>query len=91
MHFKLCLTAIFETVDLRTGYINLLKALKEEKLTQYLKMGVEGENIWPTLYKVRGARRGAAAGAAVRFYTTLSATFEMSVDYYGNKNEVNSF
>ena len=40
----------FESVDLQTGYKHLLKALKEEKLTQYLKMGVEGENIWPPLY-----------------------------------------
>ena len=49
-HFKLCQTAIFEPVDLRTGYIHLSKALKEEKLTQYLKLRVEGENMWPVLY-----------------------------------------
>ena len=48
LHFKLCQTAIFEQVDLRTGYIHLLEALKEEKLTQYLKKGVEGENIVKT-------------------------------------------
>ena len=50
-HFKLCETAFFEPVDLKRGegYTHLLKALKEEKLIQYLKMGVEGENIWPTL------------------------------------------
>ena len=50
LHFRLCQTVIFEPVDIRTGYIHLLKALKEEKFTHYLKMGVEGENIWPTLY-----------------------------------------
>ena len=44
-HFKLCQLAIFETVDPGKVYIHLLKALKEEKLTQYLKMGVGGENI----------------------------------------------
>ena len=48
-HFKFCQTVIFDPDDLRTGYIHLLKALKEEKLTHYLKMVVEGENIWPTL------------------------------------------
>ena len=79
MFSELCQPANFESVAIRKAYICHLKALKEEKMTQYLKMGVEGENIWPTLYKVR---RG-AAGVAVRFYTTLSATFEMSVDYYG--------
>ena len=47
-HFKLCQTAIFGPVELRTGYIHLLKALKEENMTQYMKMGVEGEKIWPT-------------------------------------------
>ena len=40
-HFKLCETAFFEPVDLKRGYTHLLKALKEEKLTQNLKMGVE--------------------------------------------------
>ena len=49
-HSKLFQSAIFEPFDLKTDYIHLLKALKEEKLTQYLKMGVEGENISPTLY-----------------------------------------
>ena len=48
LHFRLCQTVIFEPVDIRTGYIHLLKALKEEKFTHYLKMGVEGEKIWPT-------------------------------------------
>lgn len=41
-HFKLCQTAIFGPVDLRTVYTHLLKALKEENLTQYMKMRVEG-------------------------------------------------
>ena len=50
-HFKLCHTATFEPVDLRTGYLHLLESLKVEKLTQYVKMMVEDENIWPTLYK----------------------------------------
>ena len=48
-HLELCQTAIFVPVDLRTGYTHLLKALKEEKLTQYSNMEVEGENIWWTL------------------------------------------
>ena len=50
LHFKLCQTAVFEPLDLWTGYIHVLKALKVDKLTQYLKIGVEGENIWPSLY-----------------------------------------
>ena len=36
----------FEPVDQRKDYIHHLEALKEENLTQYFKMGVEGQNIW---------------------------------------------
>ena len=50
LHFKLCQTAVFEPLDLWTGYIHVLKALKADKLTQYLKIGVEGENIWLWLW-----------------------------------------
>ena len=49
LHFKLCQTAIFEPDGLRTGYIYLSKALKEEKLTQYLKIWAKGDYIWLTL------------------------------------------
>ena len=45
LYFKLLQPAIFETFDLRKGYVHLRKALKEEKLTQSLKIGVEGDNI----------------------------------------------
>ena len=38
-HFKICQIAIFEPVDLGKGYIHLLKALKEEKIISYLKIG----------------------------------------------------
>ena len=31
-HFKLCQTANFEPVDLRTGYIHFLKAFKKVKI-----------------------------------------------------------
>ena len=34
-HFKLCQPANFEPVYLRKVYIHHLKALKEERLTQY--------------------------------------------------------
>ena len=37
--FKIYKLAIFEPVDLGRGCINLLEALKEKKLTHYLKMG----------------------------------------------------
>ena len=50
LHFKLCQSANFEPADLIKGYIHHLKPLKEEKLTQYLKLRVEGENMWPALY-----------------------------------------
>ena len=52
MHFKTRQPAIFEPVDLVKGSIHPLRALKDEKLTHYLKMGVGGENIWRTLYAV---------------------------------------
>ena len=45
LYFKLLQPAIFEKFDLRKGYVHLRKALKEEKLTQSLKIGVEGDNI----------------------------------------------
>ena len=58
LHFKLCQSANFEPADLIKGYIHHLKPLKEEKLTQYLKMGVEGQNIWRTLYLAFLSRLG---------------------------------
>ena len=50
MHFKTRQPSIFEPADLAKGSIYPLKALKDEKLTHYFKMGVGGENIWRTLY-----------------------------------------
>ena len=49
LHLKLRQPANFEPVDLKEGYIRHLKVLKEKKMTQYMKIGVEGQNIWRTL------------------------------------------